>query len=244
MFDVATLGSFYLADKVSTYTKDYAENSRIIKPFLDKFTPLLLPILLPSVQRSSKDGILTKLKSPKKQHKILFGFGGRFVEEKGFDILFKAIPLVIKKLPQAHFVFAGETNMEYEKTFDNFKFQISNLKQKITMLGLLNDDELSQFYQNIDYVVIPSRSDCFPLFQAEAMLYGKPSIVANIPGARYLVRKTGFGTIFAKENPSDLADKILETIKKGEQLEKNYGNIKKILDPKENAKNARKYIEE
>ncbi len=262
IFDTSTFISFFLADKVSTYTRDYAEHSRVLKPFIQKFTPLIMPIIISSHsgERSQvPDGTwrsdsridsgrtrssfarMTRLKS---QKKILFGFGGRFVEEKGFDILLTAIPKIVSKLPKAHFVFAGEIKMEYEKTYENLKTQILRVKKYITILGLLNNEELTFFYKNIDFIVIPSLSDCFPLFQAEAMLLGVPSIVADIPGARYLVGKTGFGAIFKKEDSKDLANKIIDIVSKKETIKKNYYKLLQVLDLTKNVEAVRKYIAE
>ncbi|MBI4009217.1 glycosyltransferase family 4 protein [Candidatus Roizmanbacteria bacterium] len=244
IFDLSTLISFSFVNKVSTYTRDYAEHSRVLRPFLNKFTALLLPIYIPSVQRSSKDAITTKLQLLKNQRKILFGFGGRFVEEKGFDILFDAIPNIRKKLPNAHFVFAGETNMAYENFFQKNVGKYNLVKRHITMLGLLNSKELSKFYESIDFIVIPSRTDCFNMVQAEAMLSGKPSIVSDIPGARYLVRQSAFGLTFQKENPADLATKLVHAVKNKSFLLKNYPKLLEILDNKRNVEAIRKYLEE
>ncbi len=239
IFDLSTIISFYLSNKVSSYTKDYAKNSRVLKPFISKFTPIL-PIFL---NRNPNIKLLPQLIELRKQNKILFGFGGRFVEEKGFDILFKAVPLVTEKLSNAHFVFAGEIKIAYEDFFEKIKPLYNKIQNNITMTGLLDDKDINYFYNTIDYVLIPSRSDCFPLFQAEAMLSGKPAVVSDIPGARYLVKKTGFGLVFEKENPSDLASKILELVKEGNKIKNNYQKVLEILDAKKNAEKIRNFIE-
>src|SRR5579859_2415774 len=46
IFDFSCFISFSLADKVSTYSTDYAKHSRIIRPFLNKCVPILLPVVL------------------------------------------------------------------------------------------------------------------------------------------------------------------------------------------------------
>ena len=58
--------------------------------FLQKSSPLYACFAIPPVNNGSKN--LESLEHFKKQKKILFGFAGRFVDEKGFDILFQAIP--------------------------------------------------------------------------------------------------------------------------------------------------------
>ncbi len=242
IFDFFSLISFRMADKVSTYTLDYAKNSRIIKNFLDKFSPIILPIIVKKSKISKNSKLYKKLRFLKKRKKILFGFGGRFVEEKGFDILLKAIPYIIKFLPNAHFVFVGSTNIFYENFFQRNLEQIKKTKKYITFLGLLNENSLNYFYKMIDFIVVPSRSDCFNLLQAEAMLSGTPSIASDIPGLKFLIKKTGFGILFKKEDSKDLANKIIIACKEKNKILKNKDRVKKILDIKINEKNIEEFF--
>jgi len=49
--------------------------------------------------------------------------------------------------------------------------------------------------------VQPSRIDCFPSAQVEAMLLGTPVVCTNIPGARCVVRATKMGKLVEPRNP-------------------------------------------
>ncbi len=232
VFDLFTYMGLLFADTVSTYTEDYAKHSRVLKPFLQKHTPLLMPVEKPIYKKT--DAPTTK---------VLFGFAGRFVEEKGFDILFDAIPYVIQEIPQARFLFAGETNMGYERFFEKNSEKLKRVKKYVALLGLLDEKKLAEFYHSIDFIIVSSRSDCFPLVQAEAMLCGKPSIVADIPGARVLVQKTKFGVIFEKENALDLAKKIIMAYRQKESIMQKYPNVLEVLDPNRNAEIIRAHLE-
>jgi len=237
VFDLSCFISFSLADKVSTYTEDYAKHSRVIKPFLKKFTPMLLPI---SMEEKSK-GTLPAIAKLKQEKKIIFGFAGRFVEEKGFDILFRAIPQVIESLPNAHFVIAGQ-EMSYEDFFEKNQELFTSVKKHLTFLGLLKNEELRQFYSNIDCVIVPSRSDCFNLVQAESMLCGTPALVSDIPGLRYLVRESGFGLTFQSESPGALAQAVIRLEKEKQQIMKNEKNLRELLNSKKIVAKAKNFI--
>lgn len=231
IFDFNTICSFFWADKIGTFTKDYALNSRVMKFFPKKFFFLIPPVIFFNQKNGNKKykKIADGLKMLKKKY-LLIGFAGRFVEEKGFDILIKAIPLITKKIKNIKFIFAGETDIFYENFFDKVKSLVKENKNYLTFLGKLQDEQLKIFYQNLDLFILPSRSDCFPLVQLEAMNYKVPVIVSNIPGARYLVKKTGFGLIFQKENEKDLAKKIIFALKNIDNLLKNYKNFKSLID--------------
>lgn len=242
IFNISSFISLLISNKISTYSRDYAVHSRIMKSFLNKFTPLLMPVYIDKKSTDKNNAIYKKLSNLKKQKKILFGFAGRFVEEKGFDVLLDAIPKIVKNNPNAHFVFAGNIKIDYEDFYKNNLHKILVSKSFFSSLGLLKDYDLNFFYNNIDYIVIPSRSDCFPLVQVEAMLHGKPSIVSNIPGARSLVKETGFGLIFKKNNVDDLADKIIMSIEKKASLLKNKDKVLSILNINSNAEKIRAYF--
>lgn len=233
VFNVFSFIAFSLADKIATYTKDYARHSRVLKSFLYKFYPLLLPIYLDKVPKSFKT---------KNDSRILLGFAGRFVEEKGFDILFSSIEKVKAAIPNVRFIFAGETHMPYENFFHKKLESYEKVKSDIELLGLLDKAGLTKFYQKMDFIIIPSRSDCFNLVQAEAMLAGTPCITSDIPGLRYMVQKTGFGVLFQKEDPDELADKILYAIAHRQEIMLSYAKVIAILNNTANAAKIRAFI--
>lgn len=224
VFDVCTKISARLADTLSTYTMDYAVNSRILKPFLYKFTPALMPVDIADSETTQEDLVL----DPKGQP--IFGFAGRFVEEKGFDILFRAIPEILESLPEAIFLFAGEVNIIYEKFLDQTRYLLGNNEDKVLWLGLLSGTKLRAFFDLIDFLIIPSRSDCFPLVQVEAHLLGVPTISADIPGLRVLPQATGFGAIFRPEDPRALAQAVVEAVKNRETIMEKKSNVAVVLD--------------
>jgi glycosyltransferase involved in cell wall biosynthesis len=172
----------------------------------------------------------------------MIGFAGRFVEEKGFDILFSAISKVIERLPHARFLFAGATHMPYENFFDKHLALYEKIKKYIEFKGLLDDKKLLEFYRLADFIVIPSRSDCFNLVQAEAMLAGTPCVTSNIPGLRFMVKETGFGVLFRKEDSDDLADKIFYAIEHKNKIMVSYTNVLKVLNNTSNAAKIREFI--
>lgn len=243
VFNFCTLLACGLANKVGTYTSDYARHSRVLKYFLYKFQPMIIPLQFSTGKSGeSKKRNHSKLTKLRKENKILIGFAGRFVEEKGFDVLFKAIPTIVSQTKDVQFVFAGETKIDYEDFFNQQTAIYHQVKKHVTLLGLLSGQELVKFYQTIDLLVVPSRSECFGLVQAEAMLNKKPVVMSNVPGGRDLVDKTGFGLLFKVEDAVDLADNILLAIDTLSDFQKKYPQVKKYLDYERNAKQAAEFI--
>ena len=232
IFNIFTSLSFKLADQVATYTQDYLQHSRLLPKFKHKAFALMIP--LPYFAKDPRDRETQKkinlklertLKAIKQSNKFLIGFAGRFTQEKGFDVLLRAISKLIQQRNDIHFVFAGETNISYENTFAENKKLIDEVGKKLTFLGLLNNNQLKYFYDALDLFILPSRSECFGLVQAEAMSAAKPVIVSNIPGAREVVKKTGFGFLFKKNNANDLIKKINNFLNNPSDLQKNYQKV-------------------
>ncbi|MFH1827357.1 MAG: glycosyltransferase family 4 protein [bacterium] len=222
LFNISTFISLFLANKVSTYTLDYAKNSRLLKFFLYKFQSLLVPMPFKKIEKTNK----------RKSNNIILGFAGRFVEEKGFDILFEAIPNIIKVNPNTLFIFAGEIGLDYENFFKKNIDTYNKNKKYIQLVGLLNEKKIKKFYKSLDFIIVPSRSDCFNLVQTEALLSNTPAISANIPGLRYLINKSNFGITFKKNSSEDLAKKVNYVIKNRHIIEKNYHQVLSILEYK------------
>lgn len=247
IFDLCTRLSCILADKVSTYTKDYALHSRVLKPFLKKFEPIIWP--LPEFKKSNlihqkpvASKISIKLQKLKKNKTTIFGFAGRFVEEKGFDVLFKAIAQLDLKQKKIHFVFAGETDVKYEHTFTKNLPKLSQIKDRITFLGLLSGEELCSFYQSIDCFILSSRSECFALVQPESMAQKKPVIAPNIPGARQVVKQTRFGWLFESEDEKSLARAICKAKENLDSVQANYYQVEKMFDYEKLSQKAGDFI--
>lgn len=234
IFDFATHIACFLADDISTYTEDYAKHSRILKKHLKKFTLLSIPIFI--LKKREKTKIDEIFKNLKKEGHTLFGFAGRFVEEKGFDILLKAIPQIVEKLPKARFVFAGETQIKYENFFEKNSLLWRKVKPYLFNLGLLNDEELKSFYSKIDFLIVPSRSDCFNLVQAESMLFKTPVVASNIPGLRTLIKETGFGILFKPGSSISLTKIVISIVRKKDKIKKNSNKVLSFLDIDESTK--------
>lgn len=245
VFDLATLISFASAKQLATYTSDYAKNSRLLSKFPNKtkeFIPPLPYFISKKIDRKKDFVLNNQLLKLKKQKKFLIGFAGRFVEEKGFDILLEAAVKFSQKNKNFILVFAGETNIVYEKTFIKKQYLINQLKNNLLFLGLLNDDRLQTFYEMIDLFVLPSRSECFGLVQAEAMAQKTPVLVADIPGARDPIKKTSFGLLFTANSSDDLIKKINKMSNELSSFNQKFNKVSKYFNYENSRKNFIEFI--
>lgn len=211
---ISSSSAIRMSDTVIIQTADYAKHSKLLSRFQHKWKEIL-PLYDEMVgNQSIIKKLVAKLDLNKK---YVVGFAGRFVEEKGFDILLESMPIVFKELPDTKFVFAGETNIGYENFFSKNKTLIEKNKKNLIFLGRLTEKEIANFYKVCSVFVISSRTDCFPSTQVEALLCRVPIVVTNIPGARWPVKKTHMGIIVKASDPKALAKGIIEVLKNREK---------------------------
>lgn len=217
-----------LATHIVVHSADYGQHSRFLAPFEAKLGAIFPPVDLPAPQPTG----VTQMKI---DHglagKHVIGFAGRFVEEKGFDILLRSIPFVLEHYPDAHFVYAGEIHVAYEHFYERCAPLIEAHRDNITILGLLREpQDLANFYAMCDVFAIPSRTDCFPSVQIEAMLAGTPMVTSDIPGAREAVRATGMGLLVPANDPKALADGIVTAINDQHHYRQSWGKAITVFD--------------
>jgi glycosyltransferase involved in cell wall biosynthesis len=226
-------GTTYAAGRIATgvipQTRDYAESSSLLRPLWPKLHFIYAPVDMPPPDPEGVRAWREELGLP---DNLLVGFAGRFVEEKGFDFLFRAAPRIVDALPDVHFVFAGEHHIPYETFFEDHQDLISEIEDRFVFLGLVKDQQrMADFYGMIDLFALPSRSDCFPSTQIEAVRSGTPLVTADIPGAREIVRVTGMGRIVPARDAQGLADGIIEVASNLDEYRSHHQTALDIFDP-------------
>ncbi len=213
---------------VTIHTKDYADNSPFLSPFKEKLVYVLPPVEIPQPIPGQVAAWRRELLV---EDNKLVGFAGRFVEEKGFDFLLKSIPYVVERIPEVKFVYAGEVNVVYESFFEKCRHWVDRWSDHVIMLGLLTDvQKVANFYAMCDVLALPSRTDCFPMVQVEAMLCGTPAVATDIPGLRVPVRTTGMGLLVRPQDERALAEGLVEVLTNRERYVKSREEIRAIFD--------------
>ncbi len=218
----------FLANGITSHSRGYAENSHLLRGFMRKQACIYPPVEVPQPDMASALAWRHELGHGEK---LLLGFAGRWVSEKGFDYLIEALPLVRQTFPQAHLVFAGERRVVYEKFYDQCLPLVEANREHITFLGLIHDrQKMADFHGMCDLFVLPSRTDMMPSIQIEALLCGTPVVASDIPGARDVLRATGFGLLARPHDPQGLASAIVEALHSREALHPTRAAVRETFD--------------
>jgi len=110
---------------------------------------------------------------------------GRLTRFKGHDILIRAVPAILREVPEAVFVLAGEGERRADLTAQIAALGGSEADAPVRLLGAR--DDVAALLAACDLVIHPSRDgggEACPLAVIEAMAGGKPvvaSAVADLP---------------------------------------------------------------
>lgn len=217
-----------LADKIVTYTKDYASHSPFLNRFQDKVTHVYPPVVVSEPDK----GYAKELESKFSEEEYLIGFSGRFAKQKGLRYLLEAIPDLKKQLGSFKILFAGPIKKVIgENYYREMKPLIDRYQKYLAFLGNLDQEQLAAFYQAIDVLVLPSddRLESFGIVQVEAMLSGCPVVATNLPGMRVPVKETGMGLLFPIGDSHALAESIKRILFNRDQFVKEKAAIEKTF---------------
>jgi len=156
---------------------------------------------------------------------FVIGFVGRIdFKEKGIDILLEAFNQLSKSNLQTHLLIIGNGSDQNKVT--NY---CNASKCKITFLS--SKENIFDFYNLMDVIVLPSRVDPFPLVMLETALIQKPFIGCNVDGIAELIEHEKDGLLFESGDAGDLVKQIIKIIddkKLADLLAKNLN--KKVLE--------------
>ena len=224
-----------LANQIVTYTQDYADHSSYLSRYKFKLQTILPPVELPT---ADKDAIQSFAETHHRaDRKPVIGMAARFAAEKGVEVLLEALPVILKKYPNAQVLFAGQYQnvMGEQAYFDRLMPRICEYENSghWTFLGNLNPIQLSAFYPNLDVLVVPSlnSTEAFGLVQIEAMMSGVPCVPSALPGVRMPVQMHNAGLVSKIGDSESLAESVLEVLNEPEKFRGDIESIKKAYDP-------------
>lgn len=126
---------------------------------------------------------------------------GRLARNKGYDLLIRAFPEVLARVPDARLYLAvgGEAMSEREKQVlaECRELVVElGLQEHVIFSGYVADEDLADIYRAADVFVLSSRYEPFGMTAIEAMACGTP-VVATTHGGFWRVLEYGVDGLFA-----------------------------------------------
>lgn len=203
-----------LAHVIIVLNQDYAENSPFLRRYLHKVRPVLPPVSLPELSEKARLAFQERAHLRPNERRI--GMAARLASEKGVEYLAKALPIILKRYPEARVLYVGPyQNVLGEAVYARRVLPlIEALGDHWTFLGALPEQELPAFFEACDVTVLPSlnSTEAFGMVQVESMACGTPVVASDLPGMRQPVKMSGMGEITPPADEVALANAILRIL--------------------------------
>ena len=131
---------------------------------------------------------------------------GQLKYRKGFDLLARAMPAVLRRYPTASFVFVGHSPRQRADL--EAIARADGTAAHLHLLGRPDPTELNRLYRAADALVFPTRYEGFGLPPLEAMAADCPVITTNVPAVNEIVRDGENGLLAPYDDPQGLAATI------------------------------------
>ncbi len=142
----------------------------------------------------------------------LIGIIARLSDVKGIDILIKAMPLVLKEIPTANLLIAGQGPEE---------IVLKKLTQDMSLTAHVHFKSITNQSQELlcafDVFVMPSLMEGLGLSVIEAQACGIPVVASKIGGLVDLIEDGKTGFLVPVNDPTALADRIIVVLKNPQQ---------------------------
>lgn len=134
----------------------------------------------------------------------------RLVERKNIDLVLKAVPHVVKSLPNFKFLIVGE-GPEYRRLRDLTKeLRIENT---VIFTGFVPEVEKTRIYLSSDAFIQLSSREGLSISLLESKAAGLPAIVSDSKGTREPVKENESGKIVNDpKDPIDVAEKVIDIL--------------------------------
>lgn len=152
---------------------------------------------------------LPRLEQISRSHVEVLGIAGRYHPQKDHATFFRAAAIAVRAQPCLRFIAVGNglsaDNPAIIADLAKAEFPL----HKIELRGEV--DDMSAFYNDIDGLVLSSRTEGFPNVVAEAMSYGRPVVATDVGDTAMIVGDTGL--ICSPRDPEALAKAMLNLVR-------------------------------
>lgn len=226
----------YLLDKVLSYadviispSEYYIDESRFLGKYRDKIVVIPNGIKIEDFDIPlSREQCREQLGLPLNKNMILFV--GNLIPYKGPDVLVKAMPIIVKEVPDTELVFVGSGEMRGELEELSKKLGI---EKYVKFAGFVEERLKPLYYRAADVFCLPStlNTEVFPIVLLEASASGLPMVVSDLDTFKCIIDEGSNGLFTKRRDESNLADVIISLLESEE--------VRNTM-----SKNARKNVEE
>jgi glycosyltransferase involved in cell wall biosynthesis len=141
---------------------------------------------------------------------VLLGTVANLFPRKGYDVMLRALPMILKAEPSTQYVIVGTGEREYEQTLRKLSEELG-ITHCVHFYGF--QDPVRPFLEAMDLYVHPARMEGFGIAVIEAMAAGKAVVATNTGGLPEVVDEGQTGLLVAPDNPEALSAAVVSLLR-------------------------------
>ncbi len=157
------------------------------------------------------------------QDPIRLIYVGRLHQQKGLDTLLNAISCLSIDSLSLQLLGDGPIKMDLMDLVEKL-----GISEKVSFLG--ESDRVNEFLEQADIFVLPSRAEGLSNALLEAMTYGLPVLVSDVPGNRDVIEHGKNGLLFSVDDFNSLAKNLRLMLNKLDLREKLGGKARETIE--------------
>jgi glycosyltransferase involved in cell wall biosynthesis len=199
--------SFSYADIIISPSKYYIDESRFLGKHRDK------TVVIPNGINVDEFDISYSREECKEKLSLLLDdkivlFLSALSSQKGPDVLLKAMPKILKKVPNAKLVFVGGGKMRNDLEALSKR---RDIEKHVKFVGFVEESLKPLYYKAADVFCLPSTTshESFGIVNLEAMACSVPIVASKIGGVPDVVKDGENGLLVPPKDSEVLADAII-----------------------------------
>ncbi len=132
---------------------------------------------------------------------------------KGFDTVIRALPQVVRQVPNCRYVIIGDGDdrERLERLAEQFA-----VRDRVVFAGKQTADHLKRYYAACDVFAMPSRQEGFGIVFLEAMAFGKPILAGHHGGTTEFVKDGQTGYLVEYDAADEVAARLIRLLQDDE----------------------------
>lgn len=168
-----------------------------------KFISIPSGVELAGFMKSRRDPVMARTQLGLSPLSPVVGSVGRFAPVKGYDILLRAVALLLARLPNVQLLLAGDGEEALHLKHLAKELQIAD---RVRFLGW--QQEIQEVLAALDLFVLPSRNEGMGRVLVQAMAMGKPIVATRVGGVPEVLGEEEAGLLVPHDDPVELASAI------------------------------------
>ncbi len=160
-------------------------------------------------------------------------FLSNFFESKGFFVLLESAPAILKKFPNAKFVFAGAESPGFDMKKAEFFISEKGIGKSVVFTGPVSGKRKQELLMQADIFALPTYywREAMPVTIIEAMAFGLPVVSTDKSAIPFMVENRVNGFIVPQKNTKKLEEAIIKLVSNKRLMEKmSRNNMKKYAE--------------